>query len=364
MHDRVFLPDRTSRGAGRRKESHTDAAYCAHVRTRRSARIVSASERGNIMYNKKINFRIKGIWIPSEILGSQALSASEKIALSLVAALDRDRGFFATNDYFAALLCFTPEQTERLTDHLVSLGCIRVSYHEQKRVLNYLGTEHIGKGAADININNINNNIINTNNINANSNIKNNINNINSNNINANSSIENNINNINTDNIIANSNKDNIINNININSDRDRSESTISDSIAEPMLDPELRRLWCEIDNDDPGKLERFLKAREKALAKAAENRPKPQSAPQSQPDEPLPENKRLLYATAARFSPEEEVRAAVRDFADMMLERRAGYSPLELSVALQRLRSCVRDEKKQLENIRKAVRERSPFLC
>ncbi|GEM_PF-6496675 len=240
------------------------------------------------MYNKKMNFKLKGVWLPAEILNCRALSACEKVALSLVAALDKGIGFFATNDYFAALLCFSPEETERLTERLVSLGCLRVSYHERKRVLNYLGV-------ANININNINNNI------NINTKIKDN------DYININS-INDNINN--TKEIIS-------INNINDNINTDIVEKISTDS-------NDARRI-CEPE---------------------------------------LPKNKQLLYGVAERFSTREEVRAAVRAYADMMVGKRPSYSAFELAVMLQRLRSCIRDEQKQLEKIRQAVKEKLSYLC
>ena len=51
---------------------------------------------------------LKGLWMPSEILINDKLSDKEKIILSMIIYLSRDKGYcFATNNYFSDILNVT-----------------------------------------------------------------------------------------------------------------------------------------------------------------------------------------------------------------------------------------------------------------
>lgn len=79
--------------------------------------------------------KIDGLWIPIEILQDKALQPNEKIVLSIIKALDRDRGCFASNQYIATLLGLEKRSITAIVSKLSAKGYIEVQifgYNERK----------------------------------------------------------------------------------------------------------------------------------------------------------------------------------------------------------------------------------------
>ena len=252
---------------------------------------------------------------------SECLSLLEKNLLGSIACLDGGRGCFAGNAYLGKLFSSTPEAVGQSLAHLERLGFIRIESPGANRRLRFVRypstTDNIYKDNISLN---------------------NNIDNIYKDNISNN--LNNNIDNISKDNILSDySNIDNICKD-NISGD-------------EPPIDPELRHAWEAIDYDDPESADRFVEARDKAIREGRFTPPAP--APRRLEDT-RPEPRALLYRVAEGFSDKEDLRAAVKAYADMRLAKSPSYSAFELSAMLQRLRIEARDEQKQLERIKYAT--------
>ena len=70
---------------------------------------------------------LKGLWMPSEILLNDKLSDKEKIILSIIIYLSKDKGYcFATNNYFSDILNVTVVSISRIIDFLKKKNYIKI----------------------------------------------------------------------------------------------------------------------------------------------------------------------------------------------------------------------------------------------
>lgn len=63
---------------------------------------------------------LKGIWIDIEILRDQNLSIQEKFVLAIIKALDKGKGCYASNRYFADLLNVTSKRASDIIRSLIT----------------------------------------------------------------------------------------------------------------------------------------------------------------------------------------------------------------------------------------------------
>ena len=71
---------------------------------------------------------LKGLWMPSEILINNKLSDKEKIILSMIIYLSKDKGYcFATNNYFSDILNVTVVSVSRIINSLKKKEHIKVN---------------------------------------------------------------------------------------------------------------------------------------------------------------------------------------------------------------------------------------------
>lgn len=77
------------------------------------------------MENKSNQF--EGLWIPVEILSNQNLSANEKLVLSIIKALDKGQGCFASNKYIAGLIGLKSTTLSNIVSSLKEKGFINVT---------------------------------------------------------------------------------------------------------------------------------------------------------------------------------------------------------------------------------------------
>ena len=71
---------------------------------------------------------LKGLWMPSEILINNKLSDKEKIILSMIIYLSKDKGYcFATNNYFSNILNVTVVSISRIINSLKKKNYIKVN---------------------------------------------------------------------------------------------------------------------------------------------------------------------------------------------------------------------------------------------
>ena len=71
--------------------------------------------------------KLKGLWIPAEILLNEELSDKEKIILSMILYLSEEKGScFASNKYIANIVNVTPERVSKIISSLKDKGYISV----------------------------------------------------------------------------------------------------------------------------------------------------------------------------------------------------------------------------------------------
>ena len=71
---------------------------------------------------------LKGLWMPSEILINNKLSDKEKIILSMIIYLSKDKGYcFATNNYFSDILNVTVVSISRIINSLKKKNYIKIN---------------------------------------------------------------------------------------------------------------------------------------------------------------------------------------------------------------------------------------------
>ena len=71
---------------------------------------------------------LKGLWMPSEILINDKLSDKEKIILSMIIYLSKDKGYcFATNNYFSDILNVTVVSVSRIINSLKKKKYIKIN---------------------------------------------------------------------------------------------------------------------------------------------------------------------------------------------------------------------------------------------
>lgn len=73
------------------------------------------------------NKKIEGLWIPIEILSNQNLSANEKLVLSIIKALDKGQGCFASNKYIAELIGLKSTTMSNIISSLKEKGFVEVT---------------------------------------------------------------------------------------------------------------------------------------------------------------------------------------------------------------------------------------------
>jgi len=81
--------------------------------------------RGNLIghfYFMERDF--KGVWIPKEVWLDENLTWMEKLLLVEIDSLDKERGCFASNKYFAEFFQLSPSRISELVSQLVSKGYI------------------------------------------------------------------------------------------------------------------------------------------------------------------------------------------------------------------------------------------------
>ncbi len=71
--------------------------------------------------------KLKGLWIPAEILLNEELSDKEKIILSMILYLSEEKGScFASNKYIANIVDVTPERVSKIIRSLKDKGYVKV----------------------------------------------------------------------------------------------------------------------------------------------------------------------------------------------------------------------------------------------
>ena len=71
--------------------------------------------------------KLKGLWIPAEILLNKALSDKEKIILSMILYLSDETGScFASNQYIATIVKVTPNRVSKIISSLKNKKYIQV----------------------------------------------------------------------------------------------------------------------------------------------------------------------------------------------------------------------------------------------
>ena len=71
--------------------------------------------------------KLKGFWIPAEILLNKDLSDKEKIILSMILYLSEEKGnCFASNKYIASIVNVTPERVSKIIRSLKDKGYVKV----------------------------------------------------------------------------------------------------------------------------------------------------------------------------------------------------------------------------------------------
>ena len=71
--------------------------------------------------------KLKGLWIPAEILFNKDLSDKEKIILSMVLYLSEEKGScFASNKYIASIVNVTPERVSKIISSLKDKEYVKV----------------------------------------------------------------------------------------------------------------------------------------------------------------------------------------------------------------------------------------------
>jgi Txe/YoeB family toxin of Txe-Axe toxin-antitoxin module len=89
--------------------------------------------------NEDLEFEMKGVWIPSEILFNESLSPTEKLLFAEIDALDKLKkgGCFAGNDRLAKLIGIKVRQVQQCISNLKKHGFIKQSsFNGRQRVLN------------------------------------------------------------------------------------------------------------------------------------------------------------------------------------------------------------------------------------
>ena len=72
--------------------------------------------------------KLKGLWIPVEVLLNKDLSDKEKIILSMIIYLSKDKGYcFATNNYFSDILNVTVVSISRIINSLKKKNYIKIN---------------------------------------------------------------------------------------------------------------------------------------------------------------------------------------------------------------------------------------------
>jgi hypothetical protein len=66
----------------------------------------------------------KGVWIPKEVWLDEKLTWMEKLLLVEIDSLDKEKGCFASNKYFAEFFQLSPSRISELVSQLVSKGYI------------------------------------------------------------------------------------------------------------------------------------------------------------------------------------------------------------------------------------------------
>ena len=73
--------------------------------------------------------KLKGLWIPAEILLNKDLSDKEKIILSMILYLSEEKGScFASNKYIANIVNVTPERVSKIIRSLKDKGYVNLSF--------------------------------------------------------------------------------------------------------------------------------------------------------------------------------------------------------------------------------------------
>ena len=71
--------------------------------------------------------KLKGLWIPAEILLNKELSDKEKIILSMILYLSEEKGScFASNKYISIIVNVTPERVSKIISSLKDKGYVKV----------------------------------------------------------------------------------------------------------------------------------------------------------------------------------------------------------------------------------------------
>ena len=72
--------------------------------------------------------KLKGLWIPAEIILNKDLSDKEKIILSMILYLSEEKGScFASNKYIASIVNVTHERVSKIISSLKDKGYVRVN---------------------------------------------------------------------------------------------------------------------------------------------------------------------------------------------------------------------------------------------
>ena len=71
---------------------------------------------------------LRGVWIPAEVLLDKKMSDKEKIILSMIMYLSKDKGYcFATNNYFSDILNITVVSISRIINSLKKKNYIKTN---------------------------------------------------------------------------------------------------------------------------------------------------------------------------------------------------------------------------------------------
>lgn len=79
--------------------------------------------------------KLRGLWIPSNILLNEEFSDKEKIVLSMISYLSNETGScFASNKYIASIVNVTSDRVSKIVSSLKKKGYIEVRLKFKKKI--------------------------------------------------------------------------------------------------------------------------------------------------------------------------------------------------------------------------------------
>lgn len=80
--------------------------------------------------------KIKGLWVPLEILHSEELSSTQKLVMAVVIGLSKDGQCTASNQYIADAIGVSYELVKKIIPQLATKGYLRTkNYRDKKKMI-------------------------------------------------------------------------------------------------------------------------------------------------------------------------------------------------------------------------------------